>query len=280
MSPAEPPAHPGAFRRALGSELRLVYGRRRNQVLLVVLGAGAMLLGIAVKASSPHTGQGPQFLDRVAGNGMFLVFGALVVMLPVFLPLVVAVVAGDSLSGEASSGTLRYLLTVPVGRTRLLVMKWLAALLFATSAVFTIAIVALITGAVLFPFGRVTLLSGSTVSLADGLLRSAGIAGYVAISLVGLVTIGLAFSTLTEVPVAAMALTLGFVIVAAVLDTVPQVAWLHPYLLDEHWLDFGELLRAAPRAGPLLAGIWVQVSYTVVAGAVAWARFGSADITV
>jgi ABC-2 type transport system permease protein len=268
----------GASRRLVGSELRLVFGRRRNQILLIVVGLAPILLGIAVKASS-HSGGGPAFLDRVAGNGLFLVFGALVVMLPIFLPLVVAVVAGDSVAGEAASGTLRYLLTVPVGRLRVLVVKWLAVVVFLCAAVLLVCVVALLTGAVLFPVGRVTLLSGTTVGLGDGLLRAAAITGYVMVSLTGLASVGLMFSSFTEVPLAAMALTLGFAIVCAVLDGVPQVAFLHPYLLDQHWLDFGELLRAAPRAAPLVEGVWLQVGYTAIAGSIAWARFSGKDVT-
>ena len=63
--------------------------------------------------SRPRAGDGPQFIGRVTGNGLFLVFTALTVSLPFFLPLIIGVVAGDSIAGEAGLGTLRYLLTVP-----------------------------------------------------------------------------------------------------------------------------------------------------------------------
>jgi ABC-2 type transport system permease protein len=269
-----------AANRFLRNELRLVFRRRRNIVLLAVLGLAPLLIGIAIKVSPPtHSGDGPQFLDKVTGNGLFLVFTALVVTLPVFLPLATAIVAGDTIAGEASQGTLRSILTVPVSRTRLLLTKWLAAVIFVFAAVVVVGVVALSTGAAFFPLGRVTLLSGDTVTLTDGLLRAALVAGYVAISLVGLATIGLLFSTLTEVPVAAMAMTLGFVIVSAVMDGVPQLHVLHPYLLSHHWLDFGELLRSHPQYTPLVDGLWLQLGYTAIAGSLAWARFVNADVT-
>ena len=93
----------GAFARLLGSELRLVFRRRRNLALLIVLAGPPVLIGIAVKTSAPQGGNG--FFGQITGNGLFLVYTALTVSLPLFLPLAVGVVAGDSIAGEASSGT-------------------------------------------------------------------------------------------------------------------------------------------------------------------------------
>src|SRR6476619_3226389 len=134
------PVRRGAFRRLLWSELRLTFGRRRNLALLVVLAGPPVLIGIAVKASAPAPGEGPPLLTQISGNGLFLVYTALTVSLPLFLPLAVGVVGGDSIAGEASSGTLRYLLALPVGRTRLLVAKGLAVLAFTTASISMVAL--------------------------------------------------------------------------------------------------------------------------------------------
>ena len=116
------PRHP---RRQVRAELRLVFRRRRNIAMLVVLAAIPVLIGIGAQAVHTATGGdgGPAFFGLVTGNGLFLAFAALTVCLPVFLPLAVAVVGGDAVAGEASAGTLRYLLTVPVSRRRLLLVK-------------------------------------------------------------------------------------------------------------------------------------------------------------
>lgn len=275
------PHQRGAFGRLLRSELRLVFGRRRNRVLLAALALVPLTIGIAIKLSSstPQPGEGPPFLERVSGNGLFLVFTALVVCLPLFLPLTVGIVSGDSVAGEASTGTLRYLLTVPVSRPRLLVVKGLGALGFATAAVLAVAVVGLVTGAVLFGLGPVTLLSGDVVGIGDGLLRALGVAAYVVVSLTGLVTVGLLVSTLTEVPVGAMATTVVIAVVSQVLDALPQVSAIHPGLLTHHWNDFGEFLRLQVSAGTLLSGLAVQLAWVLIASALAWARFTSADVT-
>ena len=65
---------------------------------------------------------------------MFLAFASLTMLLTLVLPLTMAVVSGDSMAGEAGHGTLRYLLTVPAGRTRLLAVKYAAVVIFGLAA--------------------------------------------------------------------------------------------------------------------------------------------------
>ena len=276
------PRQGGATWRLLRSELRLVFGRRRNQVLLLALGLVPVLIGVAVQLSGggpEEAGEGPPFLERVSSNGLFLVFTALVVCLPLFLPLAVGIVSGDAVAGEAAAGTLRYLLTVPVSRPRLLVVKALGSMAFTAAAVLTIAVVGLLLGGVLFGLGEVTLLSGDVVSIGQGLARALGVALYVTLSLSGLVAVGLFVSTLTEVPVGAMATTIIFAVTTSVLDVLPQLSAIHPFLLTHHWLDFGELLRRQVDPSVLVDGMIVQAGWVVVAGAAAWSRFTTADVT-
>ena len=89
-----------------------------------------MAVLLASPTSAPRPGQGPAFLSAVLTNGALFPLAALAIVLPLFLPIAVAVVAGDSIAGEAQAGTLRYLLARPVGRTRLLVAKLVAVLAF------------------------------------------------------------------------------------------------------------------------------------------------------
>lgn len=274
-----PRTYRGATGRLLRAELRLVFGRRRNQVLLAGLGVIPLLIGVALTLTAGSDGGGPAFLERVTGNGLFLVFTALVVATPFFLPLVVGVVSGDALAGEAGAGTLRYLLTVPVSRGRVLLAKGFGGFAFAAAAVGTVALVGLVTGLVLFPVGRVTLLSGGTVPYADGLLRALGVAAYVAITLGGLVAVGLFISTLTEVPVAAMAATVAFSVVSSVLDALPQLSAIHGLLLTHNALGFGDLLRSSVDLGGVASGLWTPLVYAGIFSALAWARFSNADVT-
>jgi ABC-2 type transport system permease protein len=275
-----------AWLRFFASELRLVFGRRRNQVLLAVVGAFPIIIGIGLRIAvhdrsggSGGGGGGLAFVDQLAGNGIFLGFIALTLLLTLVMPLAVAVVAGDSIAGEAGYGTLRYLLAVPAGRVRILAVKYAAIVVFAIAVAFVVAAVALATGAALFPIGPVTLLSGTTVPLAEGILRLLLVALYVAAAMASLGAIGLAISTLTEHAIGAIAAIAIIVVASQVADNVPQFAAIHPYLPTHWWNSFDSLLRAPIDTGTLLRGLLSFGIYLVIFGSFAWARFSTADVT-
>jgi ABC-type transport system involved in multi-copper enzyme maturation permease subunit len=275
------PGAVAAWLRLLGSELRLVFRRLRNLALLAVLAALPVLLGIALRLAAPRGGGGPEssFIDQLAGNGVFLAFIAITVMIALVLPLAIAVVSGDSVAGEAGLGTLRYLLTVPAGRTRLLAVKYVAIVIFALAACCVVVAAALATGATLFPVGPVTLLSGTTVSLGEGLLRVLFVTLYVAAGMAALGAIGLAVSTFTEHPIGAIATVLVLAVASEIADNIPQFAVVQPYLPTHWWLFFDSLLRTPIATTDLLHGLLSFGVYAVIFCAIAWARFTGTDVT-
>ena len=273
--------------RLLRSELRLTFGRKRNLVLLAVLAAVPVLLGLVLRFSSGagnggggnSNGDGPAFLSQVTGNGVFLAFLTLVVESTLILPLVVAIVTGDSIAGEANRGTLRYLLTVPAGRTRLLGIKLTTNVAFCAAACLLVSAVAVAVGAVLFPVGPVTLLSGNAVPLGEGLLRLLFVTLYLAAAMAALGAIGLAISTLTEHPIGAIAAVLVIAVASEVADSVSQIDVIHPYLPTHWWLSFDSLLRV-PIVWPELGhGLLSFAVYIVIFCSIAWARFTTIDVT-
>ena len=271
-----------AWLRYARSELALVFRRRRNLALFAVVFAVPVIIGVALRlAGSPRGdgGGGPAFFSQVTGNGLFLSFAALTVLLTLVLPLVIGVVSGDSIAGEAGYGTLRYLLTVPAGRTRLLLTKYLVIAVFALCATALVTVAATLTGLVLFPVGPMTLLSGTTVSIADGLLRLAFVTLYVAAAMTALGAIGLAISTLTEHAIGAIAATAIIAVASEVIDNVPQFAAVHPYLPTHWWTSFDSLLRMPIATGDLLHGLLSFCVYAAIFFGIAWARFTSGDVT-
>jgi ABC-2 type transport system permease protein len=274
-----PGAVPG-WLRLFRSELRLVFRRLRNLALLAALAALPVLLGIALRLAAPGGGDaGSSFISQLAGNGVFLAFIAITLMIALVLPLAVAVVSGDSVAGEAGMGTLRYLLAVPVGRTRLLAAKYAAIVVFGLSACCVVVAASLATGAALFPIGPVTLLSGNTVPLGQGLLRVLFVTLYVAAAMAALGAIGLAVSTFTEHPIGAIATVLVLAVVSEIADNIPQFAVVHPYLPSHWWLFFDSLLRTPIATSDLLHGLLSFGVYAVIFCSIAWARFTSTDVT-
>jgi ABC-2 type transport system permease protein len=279
-SPDAPVAGPrGAGISLLLSEVAVLFRRRRTWALLLALAAIPVLIAVAVRVSSAvPPGRGPAFLDRITQNGLFVAFTAMLVSVPLFLPLTVGVVAGDTIAGEANLGTLRYLLVAPAGRVRLLLVKYAAALAFCLAAPLTVALAGAAIGAALFPVGPVALLSGDVIQPPEAALRLLLIAAYMAVSLAGLSAIGLFVSTLTVVPVGAMAATVVLSVVSQVLDQLPQLEWLHPWLFSHYWLGFGDLLRQPVLWDSFASNALLQAGYVAVFGALAYSRFVTKDI--
>jgi ABC-2 type transport system permease protein len=266
------------------SELRIVFLRPRNILMLLVLAGAPVFLGVVLFFNTPQPGSGGgpgpgAFIGQVAENGVFLSLLAIFLLLTLILPLAVAVVSGESVAGEAGIGTLRTLLTVPAGRTRLLVTKYLMMAVFCLAATMLVAAVGLAMGALLFPIGPITLLSGNTVSLAAGLLRLLMIVGYVTAALAALGTIGIALSTFTQHAIAVMAALLVIVTASDIADAVSQVAVIHPYLPTHFWFSFDALLRMPIGWPDVLHGLTSFAVYTIIFGLIAWIRFNRADVT-
>ncbi|VXB53451.1 ABC transporter permease [Citricoccus sp. K5] len=263
----------------LVSELGLLFRRRRTWTLLAALAAVPVLMGVVVRVTSgPPQGRGPAFLDQVAASGLFLAVAAVMVCMPFFLPLTVAVVAGDSIAGEAAHGTLRYLLVAPVRRAGLLAVKYAAALVFCLAAALVVAAVGVLTGLALFGTGPLVLPSGMTITSAETLGRIGLMVLYATVSLSGLGALALFVSTLTDVPVGAMAAAVVLTIVAQILGALPQLAWLHPWLFTHHWMGFADLLRAPLLWDSFRENALLQVGYVAVFGALAYGRFTTKDV--
>ncbi|MEU6768950.1 ABC transporter permease [Streptomyces sp. NPDC046853] len=272
----------GLFR----SELGITFRRWRTLALLGVLAAVPILVGIAVKIETSDGsslggggGGGPAFIAQITNNGLFLVFTALAATLPFFLPMAVGVVAGDSIAGESSAGTLRYLLVAPAGRTRLLLVKYATTMTFCLVATLVVALSALAVGALLFPLGEVTTISGTRIGFGEGLLRALLIALVVAASLIGVAALGLFVSTLTSSGIAAMATTVGLLITIQILDQIPQLHAIQPYFFSHYWLSFADLMREPVYWDELGRNLGLQGLYAALFGSAAWARFGAKDIT-
>jgi len=265
--------------RLLRSELRLIGGRRRNQAGLAVLAAVPILMAVVVKISTPGPGEGPNFLSSVTANGLFVPLAALGVEVAMFLPLAMSMLAGDSIAGEANIGTLRYLLTVPVDRTRLLAVKYASLCIGALWGVLAVVVPGAVIGLALFGAGPLPTLSGTELGFGAGLWRLVLVSLYLSAGLAAFAAIGLFISTLTEQPIGAAIAAMIVNIVAWILDSVPQLDWLHPWLFMHDWLSFADLMRDPIHWGNITHGLWIDLAYAVVFWLLSWARFSGKDVT-
>jgi ABC-2 type transport system permease protein len=266
-------------------ELIKMMRRPRTWLIIGMLLALPTLVAVllAVTELGPRPGTGPPFLSAVLNDGTLFPLAALGVVLPLFLPIAVAVLGGDAIAGESQTGTLRYLLVRPVSRTHLLLAKLTTVVAFVLLAVLVVAAVSYVEGRLLLgkaPAGGGTVsLSGSTLSQDELGWRMALALGYVVVSMLGVAAVALFLSTLTTSSIGAALGTVGVLIASTVLLGLDAATALHPYLPTRYWLAFVDLFRDPILWRDVRRGLIVQLSYLLVFTLAAWASFSTKDIT-
>jgi ABC-2 type transport system permease protein len=303
----------------IGVELVKLLRRPRTWISVVLTCALPFLVAVFVSIThlTPPPGQGSAFLSAVLQDGALYPAAALALVLPVFLPVAVAVVAGDSIAGEASAGTLRYLLARPVGRTRLLVAKLISVTAYVLLVVLAVTFTAYATGVFLLgpsraaavgqappgsgvagaggavgpgiagqaptagqaAGGAVTSLSGAPLSLLQLTERIAGAIAFITVSMLGVAAIALFLSTITDSALGAAMGALAALVASEVLVTLNAATVVQPYLPTRYWLAWIDFFRQPVFWRDIQRGFGIQVVYVVVFLAAAWANFSTKDIT-
>jgi ABC-2 type transport system permease protein len=264
-------------------EMFKLFRRPRTWLALLLLVLLPTVIAIFLSATrvAPRPGQGPAFLSAVLGNGQLFAVAALAIVLPLFLPIAVAVIAGEAVAGEAQAGTLRYLLVRPVGRARLLVAKLVAIFAFIVVAVLLVAGCGYLTGRLLFgddPSASVTF-SGTSLTAEQVATRSLLAIAYVMLSMLGIAVVALFLSTFTDSPLTATLGALALLIASSLLLTIDAARAVQPYLPTRYWLSFVDLFRDPILWRNVERGVLVQVVYVAVFLAAAWANFMTKDVT-
>jgi ABC-2 type transport system permease protein len=271
-------------------ELAKLFRRPRTYLIAALLCALPLIVAVflATTRIPPPPGQGGAFLSAVLSNGALFPAAAMALVMPIFLPVSTAVLAGDSIAGEAATGTLRYLLIRPVGRTRLLVAKLIALIVFVLFAIGAVLVTSLAAGLTLFggePSAGVALpadvtsLSGVTITPAGLVLRLLGTVAYITVSMLGVAAIALFLSTVTDSALGAAMGALSVLVTSQVLATLDAAAAIRPYLPTRYWLAWSDFFREPILWRDIERGAGIQLVYLVVLLGAAWANFMTRDVT-
>jgi ABC-2 type transport system permease protein len=268
---------------------------RRPRTLLTF--AALALFTIVLTVSLAATGAGR--LERVGdipllitpnSSGFSVPVIALASTMKFFLPLAVAVFAGECVAGEAGWGSLRYALARPISRSRFLFSKLAVALALSAVAVALVPVAALVAGVIAFgwhPFSAIdgsasTAIHSTVVTFGSGasLARLAIGTAYVAAGMTSIFAFAFFLSTLTTRPFAAVAGGVGLTIVSRVLngDYLPGVAVLNPYMPNND-VDLWQHVFQHPADTSGFAHFLVlQAVYVAVFLTLAWWWFTRKDI--
>jgi ABC-2 type transport system permease protein len=269
---------------SIGAEIRRQASRRRTQLALGFMALLPLIVLLAFEFGSGDDddnggGQFSSLVDLATSGGLNFALFSIFVSASFLLVVVVALFCGDTVASEASWGSLRYLLAIPVPRARLLAVKLIVALLYSGGALLTLAGIALLLGTLRYGWHPLGSTIAAEIPPGAGLLRLLGILGYLAVIL--LVVAGLAFllSVTTDAALGAVGGAVLLWILSGILDQIEALGTLRnllPTHYSEAWIG---LLSTPMQTDDLVKGAISAVAYATIFWGLAFWRFTRKDIT-
>ncbi len=229
----------------LKNELWKLFGKKRTYI-----GFGAfVLVQTLMLLMFKYTRWETQFETMLAGNGYLAadyisaLTVALVMLTPqvlLLLPLYVALVGGDLVAKEAEDGTLRMILSRPISRFRLLLVKWLAGIIFSVLLVLALDFVALGFARILFPWKGMfvfapMLQTFGVFSATDGAKLYFFSSLFIAANAVAQLSVAFMFSCFNIKPAAATILSLSYLFMSMVLENIPYFKPYQNWFITHHF---------------------------------------------
>ena len=261
-------------------ELRKQLPRARTWVALLVMAVVPVIMtvGFAVGGAPHDHRDGPDLFSLATQSGLNMPLTALAAMENFLLVVVVALFAGETVAGEASWGSLRYLLLRPVTRARLLTAKVTVAALLSVLATLVIPVVALAAGVAAFGWHPLVTPFAGTLGELAALWRLFAASGYVAWSMAGVVAFAFMVSTMTDAPFGPVFAGLALAVVSEILDAIPAFGAVRYGLPTHYWHAWDGLFLSPIQGGDMVRGVLIQLPYAAVFLAVAYVWFTRKDV--
>ena len=272
--PTAPPSLP------LRAEVRRQLSRRRTVVVLAVLVALPLVLVLAFTLGGPDDGTGQRgFVDLAQDSGANLAVFALFASTGFLLVVVVALFTGDPVPSEASWSSLRYLLTAPVRRERLLRQKLVVAGISTFAALVFLPAWTLLVGGIAYGWGPYVGPSGDQLGYPLVLARLGLGVVYLFVSLAVVGAVAFLLGTLTDAPLAAVGGAVVLWILCAILDQISALGDLRQALPGHFAYAWADLLSPTVDWSAMAQGALWSLGYAVALVGVAVWRFLRKDIT-
>ena len=200
-------------------------------------------------------------------NGYLIAYIILQSLL-IHIPLLVALVAGDALAGEANAGTLRLLLTKPIARYKLVLMKFTGAFIYTVLLIVWLAVVALFLSLLLFGRGdMINLKSEAFVMILqdDVMWRYALAFAFAVLAMTTIASMSLLLSAFADNSIGPIIATMGIVVVLTILSNLelPLFTIIKPYLFTTHMIAWKGFFDAPIPYYAIGRSALVLVLYTI-----------------
>ncbi|RYY82663.1 MAG: ABC transporter permease [Chitinophagaceae bacterium] len=244
-------------------ELYKIAQKPRTYIAFAAIAAIVLLLQLALYADgATYVGFALQSVENtfsISGriiNGYFVCFVILQTLL-VHVPLLIALVAGDSIAGESNMGTLRLLFSKPVSRSKLLLAKFIASTVYTLLLLLFMAVLALFGSLLIFGTGDLIILKSDMIVILDHgdvFWRYGAAFGFAALAMTTVAALAFFFSLFAENAVGPIIATMSVIIVCTILTTmdIPLFQSLKPYLFTNHMLNWKGFFER-PIDGPEIA---------------------------
>lgn len=253
--------------------------RLRTWVAFGILTAVPLIAAVANKLNPGEgDGEGPAFAVATTASGLNHALASLGFQSVFFLVIVVALFAGDSVAGEASWGTLRYLLVRPVARRRLLWIKLSIAGLFAAAATFAVTVSGLVTGVAFFGWKPLQGLLFFSMPQGEATLNLLLATLYVVGAMLPVLTFGVMLSTMTDIPAGAIGGAFGLAVVSQILDSITGLGPVRYGLPTHYSTAWVSLFFPAGSDADMVRGIVLHITYAVVFTGIALWWFQRKDV--
>jgi ABC-2 type transport system permease protein len=260
-------------------EMRKLRSQKRTYLGLGLIVVLPLIFVLVENLHQRHRRGGESvFAAQITQSGLATPVFMLTVLAVFMLPLVASLVAGDIVANEDGNGTLKTILTRSVDRGQVFAAKSLAAMTYATVAVYLSAAVGTAAGVASWGFRSITSLSGTVVSAPEALLLIFVSGAVYLIPLFAIVSIGVLLSTATRNSVAGVGGAIGLVILLYIVSGIPGLEGIHPYLLTQQFEAWQGLLRTPTDWAPIAHSAWLCALYAVPALLAGYLTFLRRDV--
>jgi ABC-2 type transport system permease protein len=253
--------------------------RRRTQLAIGFMILLPVILLIAFSVGSQSNGGGSSFVDLAKQGADNFVLVTLFFSTSFLLVVVISLFFGDTIASEASWSSLRYLLAMPVPRTRLLRQKILVAGLLAVVGLVLLAISAWVVGALAYGTGPLRTPIGDEFGGGTAIVRLLLVLAYVCVQLLWVAGLAFFLSVSTDAPLGAVGGAVLLAILSQILDQISALGDIRNYLPTHYSLSWTGALVQPIRWDDMVRGGFSALVYAVVLFGLAVWRFRRKDIT-